>query len=254
MPYSLLLCGEHEERYASDELAVFRHIVEHEVHLYEQRGFFYGPLTLISLEHGRIDGNVFRKGFARLPSFVERDLVTIECDARGVLLVESQRAFEVLARCRQMRDLRFIVATGCGVPRYAMRRLLHRLSTESSLPVYVLADNDTWGYFLYSVVVRGALSPKKRCDGLAVDDARFAGIHAGTELVRRHCGSARRKWKPHWDLRIRHMCAYECFKKSVTWKQEFRAFRRQGCAYDLLAVIETLGPDKFVVDYLAKQL
>ena len=57
-----------------------------------------------------------------------------------------------------------------------MRRLLYRFADELKLPVYVLVDNDPWGYYIYSVVKQGSINLAYESRRMAVPTARFIGM------------------------------------------------------------------------------
>jgi DNA topoisomerase-6 subunit A len=64
-----------------------------------------------------------------------------------------------------------------------VRRLIYRMHNElksgtRKLPVYVLADNDPWGYYIYSVLKQGSINLAFESQRMAVPAARFIGMSA----------------------------------------------------------------------------
>ena len=57
-----------------------------------------------------------------------------------------------------------------------MRRLLRRMHEELKLPVFVLLDNDPWGYYIYSVIKHGSINLAFESRRMAIPDARFIGV------------------------------------------------------------------------------
>ncbi len=57
-----------------------------------------------------------------------------------------------------------------------MRRLVFRMHHELKLPVYVLVDNDPWGYYIYSVVKQGSINLAFESQRMAIPSARFIGM------------------------------------------------------------------------------
>ena len=55
-------------------------------------------------------------------------------------------------------------------------RLVQRMATELKLPVYVLVDNDPWGFYIYSVIKQGSINLAYESMRMAVPKARFIGI------------------------------------------------------------------------------
>ena len=256
LPYYLALRSAEDRpdefHFTEDEAAIFSHVMDHEVALYERRGWMIGPLTLKSGSDAAV--NLSTVGAAvQIPAFVERDaLEFVSSDAEGVLLVESQFMFDRLVEQRTWSTANMVLVTGCGIPRLFTRRLLRRLSIELKLPIYLLTDNDTWGYFIFSVLKRGVLGPHLSSDFARVDDLRFIGLRAGdfrllTPLV------ATRPWKRVWNARLKHMRSYNCFM-SAKWEQELDQFKKQRAAVDLSAFYNALGPQRFTNEYLAERI
>jgi len=53
-----------------------------------------------------------------------------------------------------------------------------RLHEEHGLPVYVLVDNDPWGYYIYSVVKQGSINLAFESERMAIPKAKFIGSRA----------------------------------------------------------------------------
>jgi DNA topoisomerase-6 subunit A len=236
------LADSEDARFDELELASFSQIVEHEVFLYESRGLLKGPLK-VSVGESQID---CMEHEISIPTFVEHDFFSVvESNAAGVLLVENQKVFKVLVDGSFCQRIPFLIVTGCGIPRSTCRRLLHRLERDHDLKIHVLTDNDTWGYFIYSVLARGMLGPHAAFDCFSVTDPRYIGLRAGVATETAAGEIAMRPWKEHWDLRIAAMRSYPCFS-DPDWQLEFDAFEQQGGAIDLLAFISELGIETFI--------
>lgn len=188
-----------------------------------------------------------------LPDWVESDVLTFKrCDAEGILVVEKGGSAPGLHRaCRALRMNLLVVATQ-GIPGARTRRFVHRLHVEFKLPVYVLTDNDTWGYFLYSVLKRGMIAPAGVCPPLAAPRARYLGIRTGEAAAwlpaRVLVPSA-----PSWKARLRGLRRHACFG-TPAWQAELVAFvgQRGGC--DLEAFTGILGARRFAEAYIKPKL
>jgi DNA topoisomerase-6 subunit A len=245
-PYSvamhLLEQSEEDPRYPEDEIPIFASILEHEVALYERRGYIAGPLAVQMGETAPLDLASQDSPFL-LPSWVEDDgLQLISCEAKGILLIETDYVFEALFALKSWQSTGLVLATGSGMPRAAMRRFLHRIQHHFELPIYVLSDNDTWGYFLYSMLHRGALAPHAQSPYLAIRDLRYLGLQAQRIDPPMENKSLERPWKEHWKLRLECMRQYDCFRTDA-WQAELNAFEERKCARNLNAVLEQLGPE-----------
>jgi DNA topoisomerase VI subunit A len=236
--------------YESD---TFADVLEYERHAdLRKHGVMAGAITVQeagqkarSLEHSQ---RLFE-----IPNFVEPDALKFsEVHARGVLLIEIGTTFEHLLAAGAADALKMILVCGWGIPRMPTRRLLHRLNTEFKLPVYVLTDNDTWGYFIFSVVKRGMLAPHANCRFHSVEDVRFLGLRAQDYARLGLPKNILLPEKPHSKLRIQHMRSYACFMSQV-WQREFDAFLRQRGSFEL-AAIARIGEKAFLRDYLQPKL
>jgi DNA topoisomerase VI subunit A len=242
-------------RFDSDEWSIFSHVCEHEVFLHEARGCFFGNLTL----HDTINDRIIRghdeclSNPARVPSYVERDGLAINVgDARGVIIVEHTSVFRLMMELNVADSLNVILFTGAGIPRYSARRLLHRLQEEFSLAVYLLTDNDTWGYFIYSILARGALPPNMSHPPSSLSLLSFLGIRS-TDCDEFGVKTVGRPWRPVWDVRVQQLRKHACFG-TPEWQQELGTFCSNRRAVGLREFIDAVGSNVFLAELVAKRL
>lgn len=252
-PYCLCvqaLARSEDRRFAPYEADILADVLEHELQYHLPRGSLIGPLVMRDPSGRRRDLSRARSAFP-IPRWVERDALELcSSSARGVLVVDSARLFARLCAQRAWRQLDVLLANSVGLPRAGMRRLLHRLSTELALPVYLLVDNDTWGYFAFFLLKQGMVHPTEAFMPLAVTDLRLLGIRAGDAAGVR---AAVRPWKAQWDVRLRCMAAYDCFS-GAEWKSEFDAFRKQRGAIDAEKFWTHVGESEFISRYVLRWL
>lgn len=157
-----------------------------------------------------------------------------ETAPRALLLIEKEAVARQLQIHPVLRRAGWLVLGTCGLPEIYTLRFIQHLHQKYRLPLYVLADNDTWGYFYFSILKRGALLPHLGDTELAMPRARFLGLRAealqpfGAEAVTQ----AQVAWKSQWDLRLNAMAQYRCFR-SEPWQEEFATFRRQAGKVEL---------------------
>ncbi len=162
-----------------------------------------------------------------LRGWIESDRLKFdECRATGILFYEKLTHFNLFSGMPAARDLNLLFITGNGVPGTSTRRVLHRLQQQFSLPVYLIADNDTWGYFIYSVLKRGSVAPHVTYPELAVRNVKYLGMRAGDVGDEFGGETVLLPWKERWAGRIRAMSKYQCFRAGA-WQQELKAFRKQ---------------------------
>lgn len=224
-----------------DEISIFHDVISHEVACYQPRGAILGPLCIESGENGVVD---CRDAIFELPElFACESLRFIRCDATAMVVIEDAVQFQRL--CPWLRGTSLLLGTGAGIPRVAFRRFLHRLTLQYDLPVYVLADNDTWGYFMASLLSRGLLAPQGISSSVGIQDVRFLGLTTTQATCLASQGAIQRPWNPTWDLRMQALKRYNCFS-SDTWRNEFEQFLKAGRAMDLQSAELLLGTERFV--------
>jgi DNA topoisomerase-6 subunit A len=210
-----------------------------------------GPLIFVS-DGDTVDLARQGRGLMAIPRDVDEGSLQFKrCDARGILLSEIPVIAGTLAQTRLWKRLNLILVSSRGMPTVQTRRFLHRLEKAFKIPVYVLADNDTWGYFIFSVLKRGGLAPGLEVPSLAVKDVRFLAVRAGDFAAQ---GRENRliHWEPLWDLRLAAMRKYPCFRGRA-WQQEFRRFKQQNGKAEL-AAFPVWHNERRAQDYLSKKL
>ena len=114
-----------------------------------------GNITLVD-NGDPIDCTRAGKAGHTVPSIVEDPGFGIKkCSADFVLLIEKSTQFNRLSEDKFWKKHNCILVTGNGQPPRGVRRLCRRIHDEFKKPVYVLVDNDPWGYYIYSVVKQG---------------------------------------------------------------------------------------------------
>lgn len=248
--FTALTFAEGNEKIEELEGCFFSHIAEHEAAYYEPRGQVWGPLAM-TVDGTKVDAAASDIG-VRLPTWMEEDGLTFDsCDATAVFVFGREREHRVLAESKVFHGRNVLLFSGSGVPRAGARRFLHRLSKQMNLPVYLVADNDTWGYFTYSVLARGLLWPKRERRQLAVPGVRYLGIRAG-EFADLEAVDVHAPWRPVHTKRMAAMRRFPCFA-SPEWQAEFDLHERLQIKTQSWAVSEVIGPEAYR-DYLLAQI
>lgn len=145
-------------------------------------------LLILSKEKGKVVGNlVIRSGddiidlskmghgaYAIEPT---PDLIEfVDIDADYILVVEKDAVFQQLHRYGFWKKHKAVLITSAGQPDRATRRFVRRLSNEYKLPVYILADSDPYGFYIYSVFKAGSITLSYESERLATPSAKFIGV------------------------------------------------------------------------------
>src|ERR671918_869740 len=169
--------GQNESDPLIEDLEVALAALREELHVRaENAGSIVGPLVLGD-DGDRVDCARLGKGGYSVPSIVEPDYIEIRrCTADFVLLVERGPQWNRLSEDKFWRRYNCVLLTGNGQPPRGVRRLARRLHEEYRLPVYVLVDNDPWGYYIYSVVKQGSINLAFESERMAIPKAKFIGF------------------------------------------------------------------------------
>ena len=170
-----------EEQEESDpvieDLEVTVDALREELNLFaSNRGALVGEITLRDAGD-TIDGRRMGSGGWSIPSIVEDNIIEFKkCDAKFILLVEKDAVWRRLNEDKFWKKHKCILVTGQGQPPRGVRRLCRRMTKELKLPLYVLVDNDPWGFYIYSVVKQGSINLAYESMRMAVPEARFLGL------------------------------------------------------------------------------
>lgn len=219
-----------------EDLEVSLQALREELHVRaENSGTVVGPLVLVD-DGDAVDCTRLGKGGYSVPSIVEPEYIQIRrCTADFVLLVEKGTQWNRLSEDKFWRRYNCVLLTGNGQPPRGVRRLARRLHEEYKLPVYVLVDNDPWGYYIYSVIKQGSINLAFESQRMAVPKAKFIGLSSADperyELPR----NVGIKLNDKDINRARELLNYPWFQKK-SWQAEIKRMLSMGLKYELDAL------------------
>ena len=246
-----------EEQEESDpiieDLEVAIDSLREELHLFATgRGSMVGPLTIRD-SGDTIDLRRMGSGGWSVPSIVEEHVVQFgKCEARYVLLVEKDAVWKRFNEDKFWLREKCIIVTGQGQPPRGVRRLVQRLHSELKLPVYVLVDNDPWGFYIYSVLKQGSINLAYESMRMAVPAARFIGLSSFDKLTYKLPANVAIKMNEKDDERAKQMLAYPWFK-AKQWQREIQEMVRSGVKFELEA-LSRRGISFITEEYLPRKL
>ena len=188
---------------------------------------------------GRASGNVIIKaggdrinlakmgtGAWAIPSSVD-DIKIESVDAKFILVVEKGAIFERLNAERLWKKFNCILVTGKGQPDRGTRRFIRRLHDEFGLPVFVLVDGDSYGWYIYSVYAHGSIKLSFESSRLAVPDAKMLGVWASDiykyRIPKRYIIKATDS-----DIkRAKELLRYPWFSNDKRWVKELNLFLKK---------------------------
>ena len=201
----------------------------------ENAGTIIGPVVFED-DGDKVDCGKLGKGGYSVPSIVEDEYLKIKkCTADFVLLIEKGTQWNRLAEDKFWRKYNCILLTGNGQPPRGVRRLARRLHEEKKLPVYVLVDNDPWGYYIYSVVKQGSINLAFESQRMAIPSAKFVGLSSADPDkygLPRNVGI---KLNDKDISRAKELLNYQWFQKKE-WQSEIKRMLSSGLKYELDAL------------------
>jgi DNA topoisomerase VI subunit A len=219
-----------------EDLEVALDSLREELHVRaENTGTIVGPVVLVD-DGDTIDCTRLGKGGYSVPSIVEPEYIEIKkCTADFVLLVEKGTQWNRLSEDKFWKKHNCILLTGNGQPPRGVRRLARRLNDERKLPVYVLVDNDPWGYYIYSVIKQGSISLAYESQRMAVPEAKFIGLSSQDPEDFGLPRTVGIKLNDKDVARAREILNYPWFQKK-SWQQEIKRMLSSGLKYELDAL------------------
>jgi DNA topoisomerase-6 subunit A len=219
-----------------EDLEVSLAALREELHVRaENGGSVVGPLVLED-DGDRVDCARLGKGGYSVPSIVEPEYVEIRrCTADFVLLVEKGTQWNRLSEDKFWKRYNCVLLTGNGQPPRGVRRLARRLHEEYKLPVYVLVDNDPWGYYIYSVVKQGSINLAFESQRMAIPKAKFVGLSSADPERYGLPRTVGIKLNDKDITRAKELLNYQWFQKPA-WQAEIKRMLASGLKYELDAL------------------
>ncbi len=218
----------------------------------ENKGSMVGNITVID-NGDTIDGRKMGTGGWSVPSIVEPDVIQFKkCEAQFILLIEKGAVWRRFNEDRFWQRHNCIIIHGGGQPPRGVRRLLYRMHHELKLPVYVLVDNDPWGYYIYSVVKQGSISLAFESERMAIPGARFIGMSSFDADRFGISPTVSITMKDEDIRRAKEIMNYPWFKQKKHWQKEIEHMLKTGVKLELEAlsskdfsfITETYLPEK----------
>ncbi|MBM3218577.1 MAG: DNA topoisomerase IV subunit A [Candidatus Rokubacteria bacterium] len=219
-----------------EDLEVSLAALREELHVRaENAGSIVGPVVFVD-DGDRVDCTRLGKGGYSVPSIVEPEYLQIaRCTADFVLLVEKGTQWNRLSEDKFWRRYNCVLLTGNGQPPRGVRRLARRLHEEKSLPVYVLVDNDPWGYYIYSVIKQGSINLAFESQRMAIPKAKFIGLSSADPEAYGLPRNVGIKLNEKDTARAKELLNYNWFQKKP-WQEEIKRMLSSGLKYELDAL------------------
>ena len=236
-----------------EDLEVAIDSLREELHLFAKGvGSMVGPMTIRD-SGDTIDLRRMGSGGWGVPSIVEKHVIQFgKHEAKYVLLIEKDAVWRRFNEDKFWQREKCLIVHGQGQPPRGVRRLVQRLHSEVGLPVYVLVDNDPWGFYIYSVVKQGSINLAYESMRMAVPDARFIGLSSFDKGTYKLPPNVAIKMNDQDVARAKQMLAYRWFR-AKQWQDEIQEMIRSGVKFELEA-LSRRGISFITEEYLPKKM
>jgi DNA topoisomerase-6 subunit A len=236
-----------------EDLEVAVDALREELHLFASRkGSMVGPITIRD-SGDTIDLRRMGSGGWAVPSIVEENVIQfVRHEAKYILLIEKDAVWTRFNEDKFWKRQNCIILQGGGQPPRGVRRLVQRLHSELKLPVYVLVDNDPWGFYIYSVMKQGSINLAYESMRMAVPDARFVGLSSFDKDAYKLPSNVAIKMDDGDVSRAKQMLAYPWFA-AKQWQKEIQEMIRSGVKFELEA-LSRRGISFITEEYLPRKL
>lgn len=198
-------------------------------------GSMVGPMTIRDTGD-EIELSRMGSGGWAVPSIVEPHVIQfVKSDAKFILLIEKAAIWMRFNEDRFWKTHQCMIIHGGGQPPRGVRRLCHRMVNELKLPLYVLVDNDPWGYYIYSVVRQGSINLAFESSRMAVPAARFIGMSSFDAAEFDLSASVTIRLNDKDIVRAKEIMAYPWFADK-RWQREIKHMLKQGVKLELEAL------------------
>ncbi|VVB80873.1 Type 2 DNA topoisomerase 6 subunit A [uncultured archaeon] len=170
-----------------------------------------------------IDWSKMGSGGWSVPSNVE-EIKFKKVKAKYVIYMEKAAVWERLHEDKFWDKQNCIIMSSQGQTTRGIRRLLQRLSEEHKLPIYVLADFDPWGFYIYSVLKFGSINLAHMAESMTLNTARFLGITAD-DIEKYGLKKHLITFKEVDMKRLEQLQNYEWFKDNKAWQRQFKLMK-----------------------------
>ncbi|MBI4244967.1 MAG: DNA topoisomerase IV subunit A [Planctomycetes bacterium] len=216
------------------------------------RGSMVGEIT-IEDAGDTIDLRRLGTGGWSIPSIVESSLIKFKkVSAKYILMVEKDAIWRRLNEDKYWRQHKCILMHGQGMAPRGVRRLLYRLANELRLPVYILTDNDPWGFYIYSVIKQGSINLAYESMRMAVTHARFLGLSSHDPGKFKLSSNVMIKLNQQDISRAKQILQYPWFQKKK-WQEELRVMLKNNVKLELEA-LSSKGISFIGEDYIPKKI
>lgn len=242
-----------ESNKAVEDLELITGFSREELHINANKNGSAAGKIIIKDKGDLIDWSKLGSGGWAIPSNTE-GIEFKKVNAKFVIYMEKAAIWERLHEDKVWEKLNCIIISSQGQATRGIRRLLRRLNEEYKLPIYILVDNDPWGYYIYSVLKYGSISLANISEKLAIPSARLIGLTCN-DVNKYNLKKYLIKFQKVDENRISQLRNYEWFQ-SKPWQKELKEMKDQKGKVELDALVAkgvTFISDVYLPEKLKKK-
>jgi DNA topoisomerase VI subunit A len=239
---------------AIEDLEVLLDVSREELNINANKAGSVSGDVVIEDSGDTIDWSKMGSGGWSIPSNVE-DIKFKSVKAKYVVYMEKAAVWERLHEDKFWKKHDCIIMASQGQTTRGIRRLLWRLSKEYNLPIYILADFDPWGFYIYSVLKYGSINLAHISEKMVLPNCKFLGITADdidNYGLKKHFI----KLKEVDMSRLRQISDYGWFQKNKVWQRQFTMMKSFGAKAEIQALSSrgiSFITDKYLPEKIAKK-
>ncbi|MBU5537449.1 MAG: DNA topoisomerase IV subunit A [Candidatus Aenigmatarchaeota archaeon] len=216
--------GQTESNKAVEDLELITGLTREQLNINAKKLGSVAGKVIIEDGGDTIDWSKQGSGGWSVPSNVE-NIKFKKVNAKFVLYMEKDAIWERLNEDKVWNKLDCVIIASQGQATRGIRRLLQRMSDELRLPIYVLADFDPWGFYIYSVLKFGSIALSHISDRLAIPKAHYLGLTAD-DVEKYELTKYVIKFKDVDIKRLKEVSEYEWFKNRKEWQRQFQLMNK----------------------------
>lgn len=209
---------------AIEDLEVITGLSREQLHINANKMGSVAGHVIIEDKGDEIDWSKMGSGGWSIPSNVE-EIKFKKVKAKYVIYMEKAAVWERLHEDKYWDKHQCIIISSQGQTTRGIRRLLQRMAQEHKLPIYVLADFDPWGFYIYSVLKYGSINLAHMSESMTLNTARFLGITAD-DIENYGLQKLFIALKDVDLKRIEQLQNYDWFKDNKQWQRQFKMMKQ----------------------------
>ena len=217
-----------------EDLEVMTGLSREQIHVNANKNGSVAGAVIIQDRGDTIDWSKLGSGGWSVPSNVE-DIKFKKVSAKYILYMEKAATWERLNEDKFWEKNKCIIISSQGQTTRGIRRLLQRMYEEFKLPIYVLTDNDPWGFYIYSVIKYGSINLAYASEKLTIPGVKFLGITAD-DIENYGLKKHLIKLKDNDLTRLKQISEYAWFKDNKAWQRQFSMMKKSGAKAEIQAL------------------